>query len=160
MASVGVLLHSAHGLQGRVACRMIELLLLLLHLQLLGRHPSLLLNPVGSHCNRELQSHTDYPLPFSAADLHVRIFFFITPNAWSLIYGLLLHLLQLLLRRRRRRCTHRTGRIVVHDLQRSEHGAGEGIGVVFAAKVEAVHLLAVAPLMKSGRGLIVLESSH
>ena len=53
MASVGVLLHSAHGLQGRVACRMIELLLLLLHLQLLGRHPSLLLNPVGSHCNTQ-----------------------------------------------------------------------------------------------------------
>jgi len=135
MASVGVLLHSAHGLQGRIACRMIELLLLLLHLQLLGRHPSLLLN-------------------------HVGIFFFITPDAWCLINGLLLHLLQLLLRRWRWRCTHRTGRIVVHDLQRSEHGAGKGIGVVFAAKVEAIHLLAVAPLMKSGRGLIVLESSH
>lgn len=51
-----------------------------------------------------------------------------------------------------------TGVLGVEHLQGVHHGTGEYIGVLLAAKVEAVDLSGVTPLVEGLRGLIVLQT--
>lgn len=45
----------------------------------------------------------------------------------------------------------------VEHLQGMHHGTGEYVGILLAAKVEAVDLPGIAPLVEGLRGLVVLE---
>lgn len=45
----------------------------------------------------------------------------------------------------------------VEHLQGMHHGTGKHVGVLLAAKVEAVDLAGVAPLVEGLRGLVVLQ---
>lgn len=54
--------------------------------------------------------------------------------------------------------TEPTSLLRVKHLQRVHHGAGEDVGVLLAAKVEAVDLTSVAPLVEGQGGLIVLQT--
>lgn len=45
----------------------------------------------------------------------------------------------------------------VEHLQSMHHGTGEDVGVLLAAKVQAVDLSGVSPLVEGLRGLVVLQ---
>lgn len=46
------------------------------------------------------------------------------------------------------------------DIERKQHGSGEGGGLLFAGKVQPVNLPRITPLVESWRGLVIFQTFH